>query len=101
MIENLEHGVYRAGLRVFRSVNQAANPRMSDSAGAHRARLDRHIEIAVEQTIVADGRSGFAQREDLGVCRGIVGGDRTVASPAHDSALAHHRSEEHTSELQS
>ena len=62
---------------------------MSDSAGAHRAGLNRHVEIAVEQTIVADGRSGFAQRENLGVCRGIVGRERTVASPADDSALAH------------
>src|ERR1035437_4529402 len=89
MIENLEHGVYRAGLRVFRSVNQAADPRMGDSSGAHRAGLNRHVEIAVEQTIVADGRSGFAQRKDLGVCRGIVGRKRTVASPAYDSAFAH------------
>ena len=62
---------------------------MSDGAGAHRAGLNRHVEIAVEQTIVADGRSGFAQRKDLGVRRGIVGRDRAVASPAYDSALAH------------
>src|ERR1039458_5838405 len=89
MIEDLEHGMHSACLRVFGSVNQPADPRMSDSAGAHRAGLNRHVDFAVEQTVVADGRSGFTQREDLSVCRGIVGRKRTVASPAYDSALAH------------
>src|ERR1035437_5487080 len=90
MIEDLEHGVHSAGLSIFRSVNQAANSCKGYSARAHRAGLNRHVEIAVEQAIVPDGRSGLPQRKDLGVCRGIVGGERAVASPAHDSSLAHY-----------
>ena len=61
---------------------------MSDGSGTHRARLDGHIEIAVEQTIVADGLPGFAQGKNLGVRRGIVGAERAIASPAYDAPVA-------------
>ena len=41
----------RAALRVGRGVIEPAQPRVADRAGAHRAGLERHVEIAVGQPL--------------------------------------------------
>src|ERR1035438_3877484 len=43
MVEDLKHGVDRAGLRVFGAVDQAANSCVGDRSGTHGARLHRDI----------------------------------------------------------
>ena len=78
-----------SGLGIFRAIDQATNARMGDRPGAHRAGLDRYVKLTVEQSIVADGKAGFAQSNDLGMCRGIIRADRPIAPPADDLAIAH------------
>ena len=87
MIQDLQHGMHGAGLGILSSINQAANARVRDGPGAHRARLNRDVQIAIEQAIVADGLPGFAQREDLGMSRRIVRADRPIAAAPDHAAL--------------
>jgi len=91
--------MYRSRLGIFRSVDQAANAGVGDGAGAHRARLNRDVDVAIEQTIVADGEPGFAQGNDLGMRRRIIRSDRAIAAAPDDLAVAHdHRSDRHFAE---
>ncbi len=52
---------------VIRAVDQAFEPRMNQSAGAHGARLNCNKQFAVFQAMVAEGGTGLAQGDDLGV----------------------------------
>ena len=47
--EHVEHAARRPRLRVGRAVDDARHAREHDRAGAHRARLERHVEHGVEQ----------------------------------------------------
>ena len=89
MVENWQHGINRASLRIFSSVNQTPNARMRDGSGTHRTGFDGYVEIAVEQAIVATGLSGFSKCKYLGVCRWIVAGERAITSAANDTTFAH------------
>src|SRR5271157_1131274 len=89
MVEHLQHGMHRSGLGVFRAIDQAPDSRVRDGAGAHGAGLDSHVEIAIEQTIVAEGFSSFAQGEYFGVPCRIVGCERAVESAAYESSAVH------------
>jgi hypothetical protein len=87
VIDDLQYGVDRPSLRIFGPINQPADPGVGDGAGAHRAWFNRDVQVAIEQAIVADGLAGFAQRQDLGVRRGIMSADGTVAAAADDAAV--------------
>ena len=87
MVEHLQHRVNCSSLGVFCSVDQAADARVRDGAGAHRAGFDRDIQIAVQQAIIADRLRSFTKRQYFGMGRGIVGADRPIASPAYDLAI--------------
>ena len=87
MIQDLQHGMDGTSLGICSSVNQTANSRVRDGAGAHGARLDRDVEIAIEESIVADGLSGFAQREDFGMSGGIVRTEGTIAAATDHPTL--------------
>ena len=50
----------RAALRVGRGVIEAAQPRVADRARAHRAGLQRHVEIAFRQAALAEALGGGA-----------------------------------------
>jgi hypothetical protein len=69
--EDVEDAARRARLRVGRRVDHARHAREDDRARAHRARLERHVERAVEDAPRAEVRGGGAQGEHLGV-RGRV-----------------------------
>jgi hypothetical protein len=55
---------------------------MQHRADAHRARLERDVQVAVGQPVVARDLRGLAQCDDLGVRRGIVAADRLVEAGA-------------------
>ncbi len=58
-------------LRVGGGEDEPLQTRQHDGAGAHRARFQRYVEGAVEQTPVAAPRRGSSQRQNLGVGRGV------------------------------
>jgi hypothetical protein len=62
---------------------------MNHRAGAHRARLNCNKQLAIFQTMVTEGDTGFAQRNDLGMCRGIAISNVAVPSPADNLSIVH------------
>src|SRR5271157_3683893 len=89
MVEHLQHGMHRSGLGVFRAIDQAPDSRVRDGTGAHGAGLDSHVEIAIEQAIVADGPPRFSKCKYFGVRCRIVGCERAVESAAYESSAVH------------
>ena len=77
------------GLGIGGTEHHALDARMQDGADAHGAGLERDIQRAAGKPVVVFLPRRFAQRQNLGVCRGIAGSKRAVASSAYDSALAY------------
>jgi len=76
--------------------HQCVHAREHESARAHRAWLERHVEGAAVQSPRTDGFAGRAQREDLGVGGRIpvafppvAGCGQDFLAPGHDSAHGH------------
>jgi hypothetical protein len=69
-----------AGLRVIGTVHQAADAGMNCRSRAHSARLNCSKQLAVDEAVVTDVSSRFAQRHDFGVSGGVVVGQ--IAIPA-------------------
>jgi len=59
-----------------------------DSASAHRAGLDGYKQIAIDETVVPDGSSGFSQGDDFSMGRGIVLTDVAIPTSAYDTPRA-------------
>jgi len=75
---------------------------VGNRSGAHGAGLYRHVEIAIDQSVVAHYQPSFAQSLHFRVRRRVVVRYRAVATPSHDVAFAHHnRSHRHLAERQS
>ena len=62
----------RTRLRVPRAEDHAPYACGHDRPRAHRARLERDVQVAVRQPPVAHGGGGAPQRRDLGVPGGVV-----------------------------
>ena len=71
-----------AALWIAGPEDQAADPRVTDRAGAHGARLEGDQQRQARQTVVADRAGRRSQRQDLGVGGGIPQGDRRVPGPS-------------------
>jgi len=61
--EETHAGLDRATLGIGGAVIQPPDPRERDRSRAHRARLQRHIEIAIDQPLGADGLGGLPDRQ--------------------------------------
>ena len=69
----------RAGAFVCGAVNQTPDARLNQSAGAHRARLDRGVNINVRQPVVAELTGSFAKRDDFSVSGRIAVGSSAIS----------------------
>src|SRR3546814_13748810 len=71
-----------AALGIVGAVIEARDAGVGDRAGAHRAGLQRHIEVAAVETFVPQPGRGSANRDDFGMrgrivrFPGAVGADR-------------------------
>jgi len=86
----IDDAAARAGFRVGRRIHQALNARVKNRADAHRARLQCHIQGAIQQTVIGQMHPGCAHRHDFGMRGGIGGGNRAVITAPDDDAIAHH-----------
>ncbi len=57
---------------VRRSVNKSFDARLNESAGAHRARLNRRKQSCADQTIISNRPCSIAKSNNFGVSRGIA-----------------------------
>jgi hypothetical protein len=67
---------------------------MHQSAGTHGARFNCSKQFTAFQTMVAEGGTGLAQRDNLGVRGGIGVGEIAVAAASDDFAVVnYHRAD--------
>src|SRR2546423_1151952 len=87
---------YRAALGIGRAVIQPPYPRERDRGGAHRARLQRYIQVAIDQPLAADDFGGEPDGENFGMRGGIPLGQGAVSGRGDDLIVAHdHASDRH------
>jgi hypothetical protein len=67
VIQNMHGGMHGSGFGVVGSVYQRSDPGVHHGSGAHGAGLNGHKQLAVSQTVIAEGRSSFAQRDYFSV----------------------------------
>jgi hypothetical protein len=89
MIQDVLHRMYRARLGIVRAIYQPPDAGVHHRAGAHGARFNCNKQIAVFQTVVTKGSTGFAQRHDLGVGRGVRVADVAIPSAPDDPSIAY------------
>ncbi len=101
MIEDLQDGMYRSCLGVVGAIDKSPNASVGKRSSAHCTGLNRDIQVAIQQTVVANGLTSFAQGQNFSMSCGVVRADWPIASTANDSALVdHHRSDWNLSECQ-
>jgi hypothetical protein len=90
MIEDALDGMYGSGLGIVCPIDQASNAGLRCGAGAHSARLNGYVQVAISQPIISERGSSLAQSDDLSVrCR--VGVDDVAIKPAaYYSSFANH-----------
>ena len=88
-LQDVEHAARSARFRITSRKYDAANARMDHCAGAHHARLQRHVQRRIGKAVVAEATTGIAQRLDLGVGTGVVLADHAIAAFADDDVVKH------------
>ena len=89
-IGDLEFAADATEAKVACTEYQGADARRHQCSGTHRAGLERGVKRGFGQPVIAQGKSGLAERQHFGVCGGIEQGDGRVAALADDFA-AHHQ----------
>ena len=98
-IQKIQYRTGAAGFRVHGTDVNLWNPRLHDRPCAHRARFQRHVQLAFFQTPVAHALARFFDRRDLRVRQRTVIDHPAVVAPADDFVLIHdHAADRHFSE---
>jgi hypothetical protein len=84
VVEHRQYRVDRTCLWVVRAVHQAFQPGVNHGASAHSAWFDCSKQLAVSQTMIAEGGTGFPQSNDLRVRSGIGIGQVPVPTAADE-----------------
>jgi len=84
VVQNMHGGMHRSGFGVFGTVHQGSDAGVDHGSRAHGARFDGHKQVAVSQTVIAEGGSGLAQSDDFSVSRWIRVGQVAIESAADD-----------------
>src|SRR5690349_8146116 len=82
-----EATVNRARAFVSRAVNQPPDARLDQSAGTHRARFDRRVNMDACQPVVAELMGSLAQSDDFSVGSGIAIRASAVAANGDELAV--------------
>ena len=89
-------GFHRAAFGIGGAVIQPPDPRQRDRAGAHRARLQRDIEVAIDQPLAAGDLRGLPDGENLGMRGRIAVGQGAVSGRGDDLVIEHdHAADRH------
>jgi len=79
----------RSALRIIRAINQARNPGLDHRSGAHNARLQRHVQGRLRQTVISKMLRRSPQRYNLRVGRGIAIANGAISAARHNPATPH------------
>src|SRR6187399_1575813 len=83
----VDHAPASPGLGVGRAEDDSRDAGVQHGAHAHGAGLERHVELATGEPVVAQAGGRLAQGDDLGVGGGIGGADRPVPPAPDDLAV--------------
>jgi hypothetical protein len=87
-IANLKPADDCACLLVGRAVNQTSHASLDERAGAHRARLDRRVNIHPGEPVVTEFTGGFAEGDDFRMGCGIAVGASAIAGDGEEFVFA-------------
>ena len=87
--KQIHHRSGRAGLGVCCAVHHARQPRVQERTAAHGTGLQRHIERAVLQPVVAQLLRRRPQSDDFGMGCGVVPCHRGVAASGNQLVATH------------
>jgi len=85
--ENLETRADCAAFGIVRAVDQTGNTRLYDGAGAHAARLNRHVKSRASQTVVPGSARPFAQNYNFCVRRRVAIANCPISRARDDLAV--------------
>jgi len=88
VVEYGEHRTGSAGLGIECGKDQSVKPGMDHGAGTHGAGLQRHIESAAQEPVVANRRRSRAQDDDFSVGCGVQVAQHAILTAGHDCAFA-------------
>jgi len=88
--EEIDDAAVHPGLGIACTIDDARDPRMEDGAGAHRAGLQGHEQLATRQAIISEAARGIAQRGNFGMGGRIALADRAVEAPSDNFSGPHH-----------
>src|SRR4051812_13134199 len=91
VIQYLQNGFHRASFWVSSSVKEPLETCLDQRSGAHRTGFDGDVELAIEQSVVAEGRSSIAKGNNLGVRARVLISEVAVVSAADYLACTHHQ----------
>lgn len=90
--KQIQHTAADARFQITGAKNNVANPRVHDCTSTHGTGLQRHIQIATGQSIVAFSGCGCAQGHDFGVGARVVAVKGLVPALPDDLPSSHHHS---------
>jgi hypothetical protein len=90
VVQNVHGGMHGSGFWILGAIDQGADPCVHHGSGAHGARLDRYKQIAVCQAVIAESRSGFAQRDYFCVGSWVGVGQIAIESAPDDFAFVNY-----------
>jgi hypothetical protein len=88
VIHHLQNRMHGACLRVIGAVHQTAEAGMNCGSRAHGARLQRSKQFAVDEPVITDVSSRFAQRHDFGMSCWIVVGEVAIPASSNHASFA-------------
>jgi len=101
VIHHLQNRMDGACLRVIGTVHQAADAGMHCRSRAHGARLNCSKQFAVDESVIADVSSRFAQRHDFSMSGWIVVEEIAIPSTSNHAPFANNnRSHRHFARLE-
>lgn len=98
-VEQSMHAHVCTGLRLPRGVDHASHARLDQRAGTHGTRLERDVDGGPFEAPASKRLRGFAERQELGMGRGILQRLAEVAGASERAALVHdERPDRHVAE---
>ena len=90
MPKQVEHRACRPGLGFHRAIHHPRQPRVQHGATAHGAGLQRDVQAAAVQPVVAQALGCRTQGDDLGMGRGVMVLHRGIAASGDDLTVLDH-----------
>jgi hypothetical protein len=87
VVQNVHGGMHRSSFWILGAIDEGTDPGVHHGSCTHGTGLDSYKQIAVSQAVIAQGRSGFAQRDYFCVGSWVGVGQIAIESAPDDLAF--------------